>query len=48
METFLGDLRATGDSELCRGDAEVVAEEADESLLCVSTGDLVNDIEGNK
>ena len=41
METFLGDLRATGDSELCRGEAEVVLEEADESLLCVSAGDLV-------
>ena len=47
METFFGDLRATGDSELCRGDAEVVLEEADEFLLCVRAGDLVNEVVAN-
>ena len=42
METFLGDLRVTGDSELCLGEAEVVLEEAEEFLLWVSAGDLEN------
>ena len=42
METFLGDLRVTGDSELCLGEAEVVLEEAEEFLLWVRAGDLEN------
>ena len=42
METFLADLRATGDSELCLGEAEVALEEAEEFLLWVSAGDLEN------
>ena len=40
METFLEDLRAEGDSELWRGEAEVVLEEAEEWRLGVRAGDL--------